>query len=186
MGVSKTEAYDFSAQIRGVDGAPVLRLQLYGGDGTLLDSVGLTNFSSGWKKYTATLHPKDTDPKARLAVVLDGKGTVDIDMVSLFPRHTWKNRPGGLRADMVQALADMKPGFLRFPGGCIVEGSRVELALPMEKHHRAGRRAPAAHQPLELSNFSTGPRRIIINRSAWASMNSSNCARTSARSRCRF
>lgn len=123
MGVRKGEAYNFSAQIRGVDGSPLLRLQLYGGDGSLLDSVVLQNFSSAWKKYSATLHPKDTDPKARLALVLDGKGIVDVDMVSLFPQHTWQDRPGGLRADMVQALADLHPGFLRFPGGCIVEGS---------------------------------------------------------------
>jgi alpha-N-arabinofuranosidase len=123
MGVRQGETYDFSAQIRGIDGSPILRVQLYGGDGTLLDEVQLENFSSGWQKYTATLHPKDTDPKARLAIVLDGKGIVDLDMVSLFPQHTWKNRPGGLRADMVQALADLHPGFLRFPGGCIVEGS---------------------------------------------------------------
>ena len=47
-------------------------------------------------------------------------------MVSLFPQKTWKNRPGGLRADMVQMLADLKPGFLRFPGGCIVEGSQLD------------------------------------------------------------
>lgn len=123
MGVKKGEAYDFSAQIRGVAGTPALLVQLYGGDGSLLDAVKLQNFSSGWQKYTARLHPNDTDPKARLAVVLDGKGTVDMDMISLFPESTWKNRPGGLRADMVQALADMHPGFLRFPGGCIVEGS---------------------------------------------------------------
>jgi alpha-N-arabinofuranosidase len=123
MGVKKGEAYDFSAQIRGVAGTPALLVQLYGGDGSLLDAVKLQDFSSGWQKYTATLHPNDTDPKARLAVVLDGKGTVDMDMISLFPENTWKNRPGGLRADMVQALADMHPGFLRFPGGCIVEGS---------------------------------------------------------------
>ena len=150
MGVSKTEAYDFSAQIRGVDGAPVLRLQLYGGDGTLLDSVGLTNFSSGWKKYTATLHPKDTDPTARLAVVLDGKGIVDIDMVSLFPRHTWKNRPGGLRADMVQALADMQPGFLRFPGGCIVEGSVLNLRYQWKKTI-----GPVEERPLLINRWNT-------------------------------
>jgi alpha-N-arabinofuranosidase len=55
-------------------------------------------------------------------VLVDGAGTVDLDMVSLFPENTWKKRPGGLRADMVQLLADIKPGFLRFPGGCIVEG----------------------------------------------------------------
>jgi alpha-L-arabinofuranosidase len=126
MGVRKSETYNFSAQIRGIDGSPILRVQLYGGDGTLLDAVELKDFSSDWKKYTATLHPKDTDPKARLAIVLDGKGIVDLDMVSLFPEQTWKNRPGGLRADMVQALADLHPGFLRFPGGCIVEGSVLE------------------------------------------------------------
>ena len=85
MGVRQGEAYDFSAQIRGVDGSPVLRVQLYGGDGTLLDSAELQNFSADWKKYTATLHPKDTDAKARLAIVMDGKGTVDLDMISLFP-----------------------------------------------------------------------------------------------------
>jgi alpha-N-arabinofuranosidase len=133
MGVRKGEAYDFSAQIRGVDGSPILRVQLYGGDGTLLDSVELQNFSANWKKVTATLHSKDTDPKARLAIVLDGKGIVDLDMISLFPEHTWKNRPGGLRADMVQALADLHPGFLRFPGGCIVEGSILERRYQWKK-----------------------------------------------------
>jgi alpha-N-arabinofuranosidase len=40
-------------------------------------------------------------------------------MVSLLPRETWNNRPNGLRKDLVQWLADLKPGFLRFPGGCI-------------------------------------------------------------------
>ena len=133
IGVSKGETYNFSAQIRGVDGSPILRVQLYGGDGTLLDSVELQNFSADWKKVTATLHPKDTDPKARLAIVLDGKGIVDLDMISLFPEHTWKNRPGGLRADMVQALADLHPGFLRFPGGCIVEGSILERRYQWKK-----------------------------------------------------
>jgi alpha-L-arabinofuranosidase len=126
MGVRQGEAYDFSANIRDRAGSAVLRVQLYGGDGTLLDQVELKDFSHTWKKCTATLHPSDTDPKARLAVVLDGKGVIDIDMVSLFPEHTWKDRPGGLRADMVQALADMHPGFMRFPGGCIVEGSVLE------------------------------------------------------------
>ena len=123
MGVRKGETYNFSAQIRNIDGSPTLRVQLYGSDGALLDEVKLENFSSSWQKYTATLNPNDTDPKARLAIVMDGKGIVDLDMVSLFPQHTWKDRSGGLRADMVQALADLHPGFMRFPGGCIVEGS---------------------------------------------------------------
>lgn len=123
MGIRRGETYDFSAQVRGVAGTPELRVQLYGGDGTLLDSVPVKGFTNDWRECTATLHPKDTDAKARLALLVVGKGTVEVDMVSLFPAHTWKNRPGGLRADMVQKLADLKPGFLRFPGGCIVEGS---------------------------------------------------------------
>src|SRR5580698_10938812 len=71
MGVRKGETYDFSARIRNVSGNPALWVQLYGGDGALLDAVKLENLSSGWQEYTATLHPNDTDPQARLAVVLD-------------------------------------------------------------------------------------------------------------------
>ncbi len=123
MGVKQGEAYNFSAQVRNVSGSPVLRIDLYSGDGEILDTVRIKDFSSDWKKYTAVLHPKDTDAKARLYVQIEGKGALDLDVISLFPEHTWKNRPGGLRADMVQALADLHPGFLRFPGGCIVEGS---------------------------------------------------------------
>ena len=123
MGVKAGEAYNFSAQIRNVSGAPKLRVELYSGDGSLLDSVRLEKFSRDWQKISAVLHPKDTDAKAKLYVLVDGKGAVDLDFVSLFPENTWQHRPGGLRADMVQALADLHPGFLRFPGGCIVEGT---------------------------------------------------------------
>lgn len=123
MGVQRGEAYDFSAQLRAVSGSPTVRVELYGGDGALLDSATLKNISNEWEKCTLTLRPADTDAKAHLCVLLDGVGAVDVDFVSLFPQKTWKERPGGLRADLVQALADLHPGFLRFPGGCIVEGS---------------------------------------------------------------
>ena len=125
MGVRKGEAYNFSAQVRRTDGSAALRIELYGSDGTLLDSARLEDFSSDWKTYHAVLHPNDTDAKAKLYVLAEGKGAFDLDMVSLFPQKTWKNRPGGLRADMMQVLADLKPGFMRFPGGCIVEGTQL-------------------------------------------------------------
>jgi len=127
-----------------------LKIQLYGGDGTLLDSVDLKNFSGDWQKYTATLYPKDTDPKARLAVLLEGKGTVDLDFVSLFPENTWKHRPGGLRADMVQALADLHPGFMRFPGGCIVEGPWLDGRYQWKKTI-----GPVEERPLLFNRWNT-------------------------------
>ena len=126
MGVKQGEAYNFSAEIRNVAGTASLRVELYASDGALLDSVRLSHLPAAWEKRATVLHPNATDPKAKLYVLLDGSGTVDLDFVSLFPEKTWKNRPGGLRADMVQALADMHPGFVRFPGGCIVEGSELD------------------------------------------------------------
>ncbi len=122
MGLKAGELYNFSTQIRRVQGNPSIVVQLVGHDGTTLASAPLTA-TSGWSQASATLRPKDTDGQARLALFVNGPGTVDFDFVSLFPQKTWKGRPGGLRADMAQALADMHPGFLRFPGGCIVEGS---------------------------------------------------------------
>jgi alpha-L-arabinofuranosidase len=133
MGVRKGEAYDFAAEIRNVSDSPGLRIELYSHDGALLDSVKLGQFAGDWKKYTAVLHPNDTDANAKLYVLVDGKGAVDLDFISLFPENTWKHRPGGLRADMVQALADLHPGFLRFPGGCIVEGSELDKRYQWKK-----------------------------------------------------
>src|SRR5271157_1907636 len=133
MGVSQDENYNFSIEVRGVAGAPVLEAQLVAADGSVLDSARLEGFAAGWKRYTLALHPKESDWGARLNVLLTTKGTVDLDMVSLFPEHTWKNRPGGLRADMAQMLADLKPGFLRFPGGCIVEGSILDRRYQWKK-----------------------------------------------------
>ena len=122
MGVKAGEVYQFSAQVRKVAGNARLRVELYSEVGACLDSTILENFTEGWQKHTASLCPEITDAKARLYVLLDGAGTLDLDLISLFPEKTWKDRPGGLRADMVQMLADLKPGFVRFPGGCIVEG----------------------------------------------------------------
>ncbi|MEJ7712665.1 MAG: hypothetical protein WKF84_23160 [Pyrinomonadaceae bacterium] len=90
-----------------------------------------------------------TSGKARLNVLADGRGAIDMDMVSLYPKNTWKNRPNGLRSDLVQLLRDMKPGFLRFPGGCIVEGKIPRTTLSMENNHRRSGRTKPDRQPLE-------------------------------------
>ncbi len=127
IGVRQGESYDFSAEARSVgDNHPALRVELISPDGSVLASTKVQGFASPWKKCAATLRARATEPKAHINLVVEGNGTLDLDMVSLFPEKTWKNRPGGLRADMVQMLADLKPGFMRFPGGCIVEGSVLE------------------------------------------------------------
>ena len=75
----------------------------------------------GWTKYEATLTAVDNDPQAQFALVFDGVGVVQIDMVSLFP-PTFKNRENGMRPDLSNMLWQLHPKFMRFPGGCFVEG----------------------------------------------------------------
>lgn len=77
-----------------------------------------------WQKYELTFKPSYTED-AVLSFYLHGTGSVDFDMASLMPADAfgaeWPG--GGLRNDLVQALMDLNPSFLRFPGGCIIEGS---------------------------------------------------------------
>jgi alpha-L-arabinofuranosidase len=126
MGIRAGEDYVFSAQARAVEGQPTLRISLIAPDGRTLAETKLSGFDKQWKKCTATLHATQTEAKARLNICLDGPGAVDIDMVSLFPAKTWKNHPGGLRSDLVQMLADLKPGFIKFPGGFLTEGRTLD------------------------------------------------------------
>ena len=57
---------------------------------------------------------------------MDGAGAIDVDLVSLYPDDTFNHRKNGLRADLGQLLKDLHPGFIRFPGGCIVEGRYLD------------------------------------------------------------
>ena len=122
MGLKKDMQYNFSVWARQHEGNTGLRLELVDEKGIVIGGTTVTPSGNQWKEYTASFKATATAPKGKLNVWFDGKGSVDVDMISLFPQDTWKERPKGLRADLVQLLADMKPGFLRFPGGCIVEG----------------------------------------------------------------
>ena len=77
--------------------------------------------AKGWRKYEATFKANNNDPQAQFALVFDGVGQVQLDMVSLFP-PTFKNRENGMRPDLANMLWQMHPKFMRFPGGCFVEG----------------------------------------------------------------
>jgi len=71
-----------------------------------------------WKRWQATLVSGGDDPAARLVLSFSQAGTFYLDMVSLFPKETWKGRPNGLRTDLAEKVRELKPAFLRFPGGC--------------------------------------------------------------------
>lgn len=123
MGFQQGQEYEFSVMARCHDASPMkLVVEAVRPNGDRLAISGLTVSAPGWKRYACTLRSASTDPKARLNLLVASPGAVDLDMVSLFPHNTWKNRPNGLRPDLVKWLAEMKPAFLRFPGGCIVEG----------------------------------------------------------------
>jgi alpha-L-arabinofuranosidase len=132
MGVRAGERYLFSSQARSAESESVsLRVTLVSQSGDELATAQIDDIGSQWSEHTAVLKPQKTDAKAELVIALapssNGKGIViDLDMVSLCPEKTWKNRPHGLRADLVQLLADLRPAFLRFPGGCIVEGENLD------------------------------------------------------------
>jgi len=123
MGIKKGETYSFSVMARQHAGSQLtLSVELVDPQGNLIGHASLNPVGTTWKPYNVKFMAEATVDKASLTVWTKGAGSIDLDMISLFPQHTWKNRPGGLRADLVQKLYDMKPGFLRFPGGCIVEG----------------------------------------------------------------
>jgi alpha-N-arabinofuranosidase len=127
MGIKKGMTYHFSVLARQLEGSTLkMHIGLVNSKGEDIGSGNLSPVAKEWKKYTVSFAATATDMKARLNISFEGKGSLDIDMVSLFPDDTWKNRPAGLRADLVQLLADLKPGFLRFPGGCIVEGRDLD------------------------------------------------------------
>ncbi|MDO3626199.1 alpha-L-arabinofuranosidase C-terminal domain-containing protein [Mucilaginibacter sp. BT774] len=127
MGIKKNNRYHFSILAKQPETAELsLQIELVNKSGQVIGKTTVLPSSKAWKKYSASFIATETEAEATLKVLVKGKGSVDLDMISLFPQDTWKQRPGGLRADLVQKLADMKPGFLRFPGGCIVEGRELD------------------------------------------------------------
>ncbi len=121
MAVKQGEKYTFSVRARA--SAPYggnLVAELQGDTGQVLGSCRLGGLTADWQLLKGEITPSATTDHARLAVRATAAGTVDLDMVSLLPNTTFKNH--GLRADLVQMLADLHPAFMRFPGGCIVEG----------------------------------------------------------------
>ena len=132
MGIKQGEEYRFSVWARTPEnGQPAqIRVELVDtksmGENHAFAMAQVTVDSEEWKKYQVVMKATQTNPKAILRIFLEGTNAVDLEHVSLFPVDTWKGRENGLRKDLVQLLADLKPGIFRFPGGCIVEGTDLE------------------------------------------------------------
>lgn len=130
IGVVKGEEYRFSVWAKAPKGNTSIRVQLIDqysmGEHQEFVEQTLDVTSADWKKYEIVLKASETQKKANLRIFLKGENPVCLEHVSLFPVNTFKNRQNGLRRDVAQALADVHPGLLRFPGGCIVEGTDLE------------------------------------------------------------
>ncbi len=125
IGLKKDAQYRFTVWARGAGQS--VRVELIDNasmeESQVLVSQDLKIDSPEWKQYEVLLTSPQTIAKAHLRIFLTSPGPVDLEHVSLFPVDTWKGHKNGLRKDLVQALADTKPGVFRFPGGCIVEGT---------------------------------------------------------------
>jgi alpha-N-arabinofuranosidase len=121
--VKAGESYSISMFVRQLSADPIsLAVSLQTPKGKVLAESKLSTSSKDWKRYSATLKPTESTDSASLVILATTRGKLALDVVSLFPAKTFKNRPNGLRADLAQFLADMKPRFIRFPGGCLVHG----------------------------------------------------------------
>ncbi len=82
--------------------------------------------SGGWATCTTLLRASRSVSGARLNLIFPKGTDAGVDMVSLFPKNTFKGRENGLRADLAQTLADLRPRFVRFPGGCVAHGNGID------------------------------------------------------------
>jgi alpha-N-arabinofuranosidase len=125
MNIQQGEAYDLSFYAR-TEGnrTTALNVSLENEDGSAAAASGkVDNVGGDWKKYTLTLKAIATNSKARLVITQNTEGTIWLDVVSLYPQKTFKGH--GLRVDLCEMLAALKPSFVRFPGGCVVEGASL-------------------------------------------------------------
>lgn len=121
--VKAGEKYNFSLFAKQLSDSPIeLSVSLQNRKGTVLAAASVSTASKNWQKYTATLTATVGNDTASLVILARNNGKLSMDMISLFPEKTFKNRTNGLRSDLAQMLADMKPRFIRFPGGCLVHG----------------------------------------------------------------
>ena len=125
IAVKKGEKYDLSLFSKILSGKVAVKVKLIA-DGNTIAESSMSISSKEWKQQKAVLTAKETADNCILSIEPQQAGAVALDFVSLFPQKTFKNRKNGLRADLAQALVDLKPRFIRFPGGCLSHGNGLD------------------------------------------------------------
>ena len=118
IAVREGQRYDFSVWARADQQAQLTATITDPAGNALGDPVEVQVRGDGWARYSGTVRAKKTTTTGRLLVTGGGTGTLRLDMISLMPRDTFKGH--GLRRDLAEKIAALKPGFVRFPGGCLV------------------------------------------------------------------
>lgn len=128
LAVEKGEKYDLRFYIKAGKGyrGSVTAEILTADNQTVASKRFRLGGEGGWHCLESVMVPSQTLNDGRFALRFDSTGEVEVDYVSLFPQKTFHNRPNGLRPDVAKFIADLKPAFVRWPGGCIVEGLTIE------------------------------------------------------------
>ncbi|MDX5566955.1 alpha-L-arabinofuranosidase C-terminal domain-containing protein [Streptomyces sp. ID05-04B] len=121
--VEQGKKYDFSVWARAENGS-TLTVSLQDADGPLATARTVAARAGGWVRYRASFTAARTSSNGRLTV--GSSAAAALDMVSLFPRDTYRNEPNGLRKDLAEKVAALHPGFVRFPGGCLVNTGSMQ------------------------------------------------------------
>ena len=120
------EKYDFSMFSRNANKKSTkILVRLMSKNNEMLAEKALVISSEKWQKSSTVLTVSKTTTDARLEIIPQNAGEIQLDMISLFPQKTFNNRKNGLRADLAQTIADIHPRFIRFPGGCVAHGDGI-------------------------------------------------------------
>ena len=164
ISVKAGEKYDFSVFMRNLGEGKQVRIALiesqgWNKDPKLLADVTLDVNERAWKQYSAELTPSEGSKNASLQILVLNVGDLDVDQVSLMPQDTYKGH--GLRKDLAQALEDLHPKFMRFPGGCVVHGGgdgfwntyRWKTTIGPKEKRRPLKNTWGYHQSMGLGYF---------------------------------
>lgn len=134
IGLKKDEVYKLRMFLRTSDGADKIAMRLTDSSNNTLGSNEISvNPDGKWHEYNVDIAATDTTSTGRLSLDFQGAGTYYFDYVSLFPSETFKNRPNGMRKDVAEMLENLHPAFVRWPGGCIVEGITLNNRVEWKK-----------------------------------------------------